>query len=100
MSTKDLQNIHEKVMINRGMNINRFMDEKNDVRTLWINHFKLPVGWYFALKEAVLKWRNSYSGLTDSDQRRIERFKKREEIARRKLALESSSEVENDVELG
>jgi hypothetical protein len=97
LAAKELQDLCKKLMNDEGMDINMFMEEKNDVQTLWINHFKLPVGWYFALKGDALKWRNSYSGLTERNRRRIERYKKREELARQMLAFSSSSEVENDL---
>ncbi|EDU47586.1 predicted protein [Pyrenophora tritici-repentis Pt-1C-BFP] len=79
-----------------AMDINLLMQPSGDILKLWTQHFKQPPGWFFTLQNTAKEWQAGYQGLTDRNWRRVERCKKREEIARKKLVVEPSSSVVED----
>ncbi|KAG9375887.1 hypothetical protein A1F94_013631 [Pyrenophora tritici-repentis] len=90
---EDINELYKTLVIDGAMDINLLMQPSGDILKLWTQHFKQPPGWFFTLQNTAKEWQAGYQGLTDRNWRRVERCKKREEIARKKLVVEPSSSV-------
>ncbi|KAG9375885.1 hypothetical protein A1F94_013629 [Pyrenophora tritici-repentis] len=90
---EDINELYKTLVIDGAMDINLLMQPSGDILKLWTQHFKQPPGWFFTLQNTAKEWQVGYQGLTDRNWRRVERCKKREEIARKKLVVEPSSSV-------
>ncbi|KAF7564287.1 hypothetical protein PtrM4_053180 [Pyrenophora tritici-repentis] len=93
---EDINELYKTLVIDGAMDINLLMQPSGDILKLWTQHFKQPPGWFFTLQNTAKEWQAGYQGLTDRNWRRVERCKKREEIARKKLVVEPSSSVVED----
>ncbi|EDU42534.1 hypothetical protein PtrV1_06163 [Pyrenophora tritici-repentis] len=93
---EDINELYKTLVIDGAMDINLLMQPSGDILKLWTQHFKQPSGWFFTLQNTAKEWQAGYQGLTDRNWRRVERCKKREEIARKKLVVEPSSSVVED----
>ncbi|EDU51045.1 predicted protein [Pyrenophora tritici-repentis Pt-1C-BFP] len=93
---EDINELYKTLVIDGAMDINLLMQPSGDILKLWTQHFKQPPGWFFMLQNTAKEWQAGYQGLTDRNWRRVERCKKREEIARKKLVVEPSSSVVED----
>ncbi|KAI1686713.1 DUF1682 multi-domain protein [Pyrenophora tritici-repentis] len=82
---EDINELYKTLVIDGAMDINLLMQPSGDILKLWTQHFKQPPGWFFTLQNTAKEWQAGYQGLTDRNWRRVERCKKREEIARKKL---------------